>query len=512
MKQKVTHVAIVGGGVSGICAATKLAKKFLEHNPRGTDQKLEIVIIDPNPKLGGPLYNTGSINALLAQPFDEIDLPAIHKRRASIHNPDQITYSDYGKYLRQHLKEMCQYLDENKASVQIHGERSEGDIKIPYLRAEVLDAHVKGDHAELELSTGKTLKADVVVLATGNPLPENLRDSKGTPLSNYPGYYRSYQEGLAPDKLNETDNIALIGMGAGAHTFAASAIRNGYKGNILLASRRGKSPECEPPPDKRPSRSYTFRYFTLEALNAMKAQNGNVTADQFWELFLKETHHAAPLGFKRREVADACFDYFNDMNRMMSVEERAKFAEKYGADWNFMTNRIPEIHRKILSNLCVEGRTNYREKIASIDHLEGGGFSITFDDGKVPPQITVPKIVNCTGPSVQLADMSPLLRKMQEHGLVTQHPLAGINVDEKLHVKDYNGTSSKTLYALGPPTQGEFFESVSIPAIKLCADTLVESIMYDHNLGRFSGEGMSGSIAGNRGTGRTGSKGKGHEK
>ena len=506
MKQKMTRVAIIGGGVSGICAATQLAKEFMEHPPK--DHKLEIVIIDPNPKLGGPLYNTESINAFLAQPFDEINLPSVHKKRSLLKNPEQVTYSDYGNYLRKHLEETCEYLEEKNAPVQIHTEKAKGGATIPYLRAEVRDMHIKDGHAELELSTGKTLKADAVVLATGNPLPENLRDSKGTPLTNYSGYYRCYQEGLKPENLNETDSMVLIGMGASAHTFAASAIRNGYKGNILLASRRGKSPECEPPPEKRVTRTYTPRYFTIETLKEMKEENGEVTAEQFWSLFIRESHRAAPLGFSRREVADSCFDHFNEMNRIMSVEERTNFATKYGADWNFMTNRIPEVHRKILGDLCTEGRIDYREKIVSIDRLEDGNFSIVFDDGKKPPAVIAPKVVNCTGPSVRLADMNPLLHKMQEHGLVTQHPLAGINVDETLHVRDYNGASSKILYALGPPTQGEFFESVSVPAIKQCTHTLVESIMRDHDIGRFSDGGMSGGVAGNRGTGRSGDQTK----
>ncbi|NBO18534.1 MAG: hypothetical protein EBV03_04775, partial [Proteobacteria bacterium] len=479
-------------------AATKLAHDFMQTHRSSSDEKLHITIVDPNPKLGGPLYNTPSINAFLAQPFEEIELPSAHGKTSSLRKKshDQITYTEYGDYLRHHLDELCAEIKRRHSPVEIYTATEPGaKHPVPYMRAEVVAGDIKNDRAELKMSNGKTLKADVVVLATGNPLPENLRDSEGRPLEKQAGYYRCYAEGLNPEKLNETDNMVLLGMGASAHTFATSAIRNGYKGHIVLASRRGKSPECEPVPQphKPPRIKYQFKHFTVENLQEMKRQKGDVTAEEFWELFLKETRHAAPMGFNRREIADLCFDDFNEMNRVMSVKERTRFAEKFGADWNFMTNRIPEVHRKILSELCNAGRVDYREKIVAIDYLEGGGFAIRFNDDVHPPVIKTPKIVNCTGPSVKIADMSPLLRDLQEKGHVVEHPLAGINVDPGLHVKDFNGQSSKIFYALGPLTQGEFFESVSIPAIQNCTKILAESIAQDHGLGAGAGAGMPGA-------------------
>ena len=485
-------------GWAVVSGKLRLAQDFMKTHRSGSPEELHITIVDPAPKLGGPLYNTESINAFLAQPFEEIELPHVGGKPSILRKKshDQITYAEYGDYMRHHLDELCKEIEKRHAPVKIHMEKDKKGNPHPYMCAEVLEADLKEGRAELKLSNGKTLTADAVVLATGNPLPENLRDSEGRPLERQAGYYRCYAEGLAPDKLNETDSMVLLGMGASAHTFATAAVRNGYTGKILLASRRGKSPECEPPPEphKPPPIKYKFKHFTVENLQEIKKQKGDVTAEEFWELFLKEARHAAPMGFRRREIADLSFGNFNEMNRIMSVKERTRFAEQYGADWNFMTNRIPEVHRKVLYDLCDKDRVEYREKVVSIDHLDGGGFAIRFNDGKQPPVITTPKIVNCTGPSVRIADMSPLLRNLQEKGHVVEHPLAGINVDDHLRVRDYNGESSKVFYALGPLTQGEFFESVSIPAIQHCANILADTIGKDHGIGGgHSGPGHLGS-------------------
>ena len=145
-----------------------------------------------------------------------------------------------------------------------------------------------------------------------------------------------------------------------------------------------------------------------------------------------------------------------------------------------MTNRIPDIHKGPLKKLFCEGRIEYRERITGIEPVGDDSFQISFDDNKSPASINTPKIVNCTGPSTRIDDMSPLMGKLRNDGIICQYELGGIKIDSGLHVIDSNGISLPNIYALGPPTQGVFVESVSIPAIKSCTEILVGSIMQDH--------------------------------
>ena len=191
---------------------------------------------------------------------------------------------------------------------------------------------------------------------------------------------------------------------------------------------------------------------------------------------------------------------------MMGDEQKMAFRKDHGTEWGHARYRMPKVHNDAIQKLQDEGRIIYADGLirdganTGIRCDEDGGFSLLFSkegglnnipemaehtetiDGKEVHVVHVPNIINNTGPSSRLADMSPLMRNLEEKGLIAQHALGGLRVDDKLHVIDASGKTQSVLYAIGPITSGEFYESISMPAIRQCSHILGESIIQDHVL------------------------------
>jgi uncharacterized NAD(P)/FAD-binding protein YdhS len=522
--KKHTKVTIVGGGVSGIMAATKLTHEFLQKHPDGKDYSLEITLVDPQEHLGGNTYNRYDVNVPMAQPLGELGFdyadsfrkhmnrtvtdrgmnrsPEFWKKTAPQVPYDEtldtsgrpkgfdplafVTHNQYGNYVRTHLQSLRHWLEKDELPVTINTSLDSDGRQIEYIKADAVDAWEENGKGKVQLADGRILESDVIILATGNVEPRSLKDSSGNTLKGKPGYYNLDDSGLTKANVNETDTVAFIGMANGAHFAVMSAIENGYKGNFILCSADGTTPELRSLEPKIP---YTRKKLTIEACQEIKDQKGTLGAEDFWALFKEEIIEARKQGINRHTVVDSIVKDFNPMWRMMNDTEKATFRSKHGREWGHMRYRMPEIHNQTISKLHREGRITYMEGLTKENGNDGirvdenGGFILSFKDrhGDIE-EIHVPKIVNNTGPSSRLADMSPLMRKLEEKGVISQHPLGGMRVDDNLHAIGSEGHSQNVFYAVGPIISGEFFEGITIPAIRQCTEYLAKSIVNDHIL------------------------------
>jgi uncharacterized NAD(P)/FAD-binding protein YdhS len=80
-------------------------------------------------------------------------------------------------------------------------------------------------------------------------------------------------------------------------------------------------------------------------------------------------------------------------------------------------------------------------------------------------------VVNCTGAAMDLrSSADPLIRQLFDDGLVRAHPSGlGLDVNAEAQVIADSGAAHATLYALGPLTQGVFWESTAVPEIRVRA-------------------------------------------
>ena len=559
IENKHTKVTIIGGGLSGIMAATKITHEFLQKYPKDQGYSLEITLVDPQEKMGGNTYNRYDVNVFMAQPLGELGFddagsflkhmnrvvkdpkatdrtPEFWKRIAPqvpfdetpVTGPDgnvamgpdnkpkakgfdpaaYVTHNQYGHYVRTHLRSLREWVEKEgypiKINTSIDPNVPFADKKVEYIKADAIDAWQEDGKGNVKLSDGSIIESDVIVLATGNVAPRYLSDINGQSLKDKKGYYNLDDAGLAKTNVNEADVTALIGMANGAHFAVLSAVENGYKGKFILCSVDGTTPELRDVPV--PTKSYTRTILTLDKCESLKGQKGHLTSEAWWGLLKDEFLAARKLGFGKYDVVDSIAPEFNKMWRMFSEEERLAFRKNHGTEWGHMRYRMPKVHNDAIKKLHDEGRIIYADhlvrdgKNTGVVADENGGFKLLFEmdgglrnvpeinetietiGGKQYKAIHVPKIVNNTGPSSRLEDMSPLMQNLQKKGTITQHPLGGVRVDDSLHVIDASGNTQSVFYAIGPITSGEFYEAVTIPAIRQCSQVLGESIIRDHIL------------------------------
>jgi uncharacterized NAD(P)/FAD-binding protein YdhS len=90
-------------------------------------------------------------------------------------------------------------------------------------------------------------------------------------------------------------------------------------------------------------------------------------------------------------------------------------------------------------------------------------------------------VVNCTGASLDLGfSAGPLVRQLFDDGLVRAHASGlGLDVDSEGRVIANSGAKHENLFALGPITQGVFWESTAVPEIRVRAAAIAAMLAPD---------------------------------
>lgn len=488
-------VAIVGAGFSGIAAATQLTKQFSKAAAQGKtkQQRLAITLIDPRERAGGYTYNRHDVRVPMANPIgilglerpedfiehmnqnperwisiaDSMDYKGLGHHEISGFNPQSfVTHNILGEYLNDCLTGLI---------TECHREGSPVSVEVRY-GVQAQDGCFSSSKGVVELSDGHALESDVVILATGNVEPRPIE-----PLVGKEGYYNLDDRGLDLKTVHETDTTVIVGAGNGAGFAVCSALLNGYEGKFILSCHEAKMPAV-----LGQSKAYQRGILTIESLQKIREEQGEVTVDDLVRLFKTEHKRAFSQGYKWRDVVDSIVPDANEMWQCLDQGEQIKIFKQYGYVWGHARYRMPEYHAHILEDMIAQGRLELKPGEKSIvPDTRRGGFIITRETGNLEsPTETyrAEKIVNIRGPSGEIRHMSPIMRALHEKGEITEHPLGGIQTDIDMHVKNQALEPQKRLYAIGPILRGEFIEAMTIPAIRELAPRLASNVIRDHAL------------------------------
>src|SRR6202035_1263868 len=221
-KEPTMTIAIIGGWVSGTLTAFHLLRQ-------GTPTR--VILIDQRPDFGlGLAYSTPSLRHLLNVPAGKIsalpDRPDhfLNWLREN-HDPSatEKTFAPravFGRYIQSLLTSTSPIEQEIAA---------------------VVDVRQQDAGAILSLDNGCELRADLVVLATGNfdpaPLPGITKAASDSGLYRHNAWAAKTYEGLDPDAT-----VALIGTGLTGVDVVLRLRELGHRGRIIALSRQGIFP------------------------------------------------------------------------------------------------------------------------------------------------------------------------------------------------------------------------------------------------------------------------------
>jgi len=439
------RVAIVGGGATGVLAAAHLVRRL-------GAAAADVVVIDPGESgsLGrGVAYATDDprhlLNVRVANMGAFADQPdhlyAWLRRRGGEDCPTPFSFisrATYGDYLADLAREML----------------AAGRAR--HARATCLDIDERAEGVRLGLSTGESIDADLVILATGH-------DAKLT-LAGVPAE-QPWSEGALAG-LGADAPILIVGCGLTMVDMALSLDRRGRHGPITAVSRRGLLPSAHRPASPR---NVPIGEVPLGA--ALSAQLA-------W-LRRMATRFTAE-GADWRAAVDALRPHTQRLWRAMSVEQRRRFLRHARVYWDIHRHRMaPEIEAALRALIdsgrleIVAGRIVAARRIdgqIAVDILRRGGGAIVTQ--------RFARIIDCTGLSESpLQSANPLLRALLERGAARQDALGiGFDVAEDLGVVGADGRASRRIKAIGPLARAAFWECIAIPDIRLQCAQLADAL------------------------------------
>ena len=441
-KEPTTTIAIIGGGVSGTLTALHLVRQ-------GTPAR--VILIDQRPDFGlGLAYSTPSLRHLLNVPAGKIsalpDQPD-HFLNWLRKNHDQAatekTFAPravFGRYIQSLLKSTSQL---------------EQEI------ATVVDVRQQDSGAVLTLDNGCELRADLVVLATGNfdpaPLPGITKAASDSGLYRHNAWATETYEGLHPDAP-----VALIGTGLTGVDVVLRLRELGHRGRIIAVSRHGIFPNRHDD------------YIPLSSSAIPSDTPATCVA------YLHALRTAIRGGAEWRAAIDSLREATNELWLRLPIEEKKRFRRHLQRRWEVVRHRMAPPIADVIESELRNGTLDIREGyLMAVDASPAGAY-IAVRAHDVTECFYADRVINCTGPSMNYRRVpSTLLQNLFKRGLVTSGPLGtGFHCSQDGAVIDGDGHTSEFIFNLGPGRQGDLLESIAIPEIRQQAVELA-SVLAD---------------------------------
>ena len=452
------HIAIVGGGFSGVMTAVNLAR--LSTHP------LQVTVInDRRPAGRGVAYSTRRPQHLLNV--------AARNMSAFRDDPDHFlrwlrTRSEFDTLpeieLRERFIPRMVYGDYLRSIMHHHLQSADGmtPVRTEFVAGEVLDIESAGDMALLRLADSTTLEADRVVLATGNEPPAALPGSEA--LAGHPAWMGDPWQPLEQRLPREGESIVVLGTGLTTVDVIISLRAQGWMGSIHAISRHGWFPHSH-------FRGIEYADFPPSSVD--------LTELGLEKLVALVQHHCALLHERNANpaiIVDKMRPYTQRVWNHFTRDERLAFAQRYAARWNVFRHRIaPDIHAQITSSQLT-GQLQIHAAGIEWVAVSGDRLVVHLDNGESQAGGLV---INATGPATKLtASRSLLLQNLLRRGLVVPDETdMGVRVDPDHTVILGDGERSGLLLALGPLLRGTFWETIAVPELRAQAKRVAETLL-----------------------------------
>jgi uncharacterized NAD(P)/FAD-binding protein YdhS len=439
------RVAVIGAGASGAILAMELL--------RGPRWFGALTLIEKGARLGpGRAYGTGS------------DAHVLNSRAANMSVAGEA--GDFTAWLRDRGAEDIVFAKRSEFGVYLEQRLAAALRSAPghthVVQGEAIALERAGRHWRISFADAAPIEADIVVLALGNQTPSLPRIFESVDLADGQ-LIRDPWDNAALNRIAPHENVLLLGTGMTMVDAALALSTRPRTGRIFALSRRGLMPHAHDLTSVGVVRR-TLPSRMSEALREVRARAA--AADE--------------AGHSWRDVMDELRPALPDIWRRLPREARHRFLRHARPHWDTHRHRLAP---------CVAERIEALEQTGALVALAGRvqGLAASGDSVRVDylprgarelGSLNVTRIINCTGPCANVkATRNSLLRALVEQGAVRGHDTGlGLDVADDGALINANGAAHTSLFALGPLTQGAFWESTAIPEIRARASALARRL------------------------------------
>jgi uncharacterized NAD(P)/FAD-binding protein YdhS len=323
----------------------------------------------------------------------------------------------------------------------------------------VVDVRLLDSGAVLTLDNGCELRADLIVLATGNfdpaPLPGITSAASDSGLYRHNAWAAETYEGLDPDA-----SVALIGTGLTGVDVVLRLRELGHRGKIIAVSRHGIFPNRHD--DYTPLASSAIPLDTPATCVA----------------YLRTLRAAIRACAEWRAAIDSVRETTNELWLRLPIEEKKRFRRHLQRRWEVVRHRMAPPIADVIESELRNGILEIREGHLKTIDASPAGAHITVRAHSDSESFYASRVINCTGPNMNYRRIpSTLLQNMFNRGLITSGPLGtGFHCSQDGAVIDASDHASEIIFNLGPGRLGDLLESIAVPEIRQQAVELAATI------------------------------------
>jgi len=453
-------VAIVGAGFSGVALAVHLLQTV--------SAPCEIKLVSRDRRFGrGLAYGTNSPSHCLNVPAGRMGIDPenesgfvdyLREHGQSYSSGDFVPRHLYGSYLEYAVTQA-----ENQAAAGVRLSLIEGEITS-------IESSADLSTTRLQTKMGESIVADKVVLALGNFAPQTPNTESRLEWTGELLVGNSW----APEAALFSDSalpILLIGSSLTAFDMALTLLDGGFKGEVVMLSRRGLLPQSHRTNETPPQKVWIPEDFcvgTKRLLNILRevralVRTAMVSGDDWRDVVGGLRRHTPRLWQQLDKIGQAQFlrhlAPFWDTHRHRAAPAIGNNIRDY-----IRCGRI-----RLLAGRLVDIKTK-GEKLASVSYRPRGGRSVELMDFQ--------RVVNCTGPSSNLSRVDDaLIRSLVGTGKIKADSLSlGLKVSECYRPIQADGTDCSNLWYLGPLLKSRYWEATAVPELRTHAKELAKLI------------------------------------
>lgn len=476
------RIVIVGGGFSGATFAVQLLRRTRvpvhisiiesrEHLGRGLAYSAD----DPDHRLNGPL----DVQAIDPE-YPEDLLSWCDEAKVQETDPEARVPSGH-LFLRRSV--IGEYLS---AQVALHARDENPGSTISHVRDTAVDVVATGEALQVKTSFNGDLVADMVVLATGNPVP-SLRKPFAPEHASHPRIIANPLVGGSLDSISADAQVLIVGSGLTALDMLSTLLRREHQGQITVVSRRGLRPREQSPEVRGVVTPRKSPISILEKMNAPIPDfiaREPISVRRWCRALRMEIARVVSAGGSWHEPFDLVRDAVWKLWPQLPLAEKQRFLRRLRLFYDIHRFRTPPMNEQMASLAEQEGRIRYLsaslvQVVAEPDTLSVDVELEATNEMKSRRRYSFDYVVNCTGlDSGTPSSTNPLLAKLEGHGILRKHGTGlGYDVTAACEAINTNGGVQPNLRVIGPPTAGVFGDPLGAIYISAQVNRILPDVM-----------------------------------